>query len=79
MKENSKKYRPDVPIIFRMESGFFDQKIFELCEQRMDMSKKDKNKEVQKETKKEVSGDSSSNDRSCCYVVDRCGCYVDPC
>jgi hypothetical protein len=28
-----KKYRPDVPIIFRMDSGFFDQKIFELCEQ----------------------------------------------
>jgi len=43
------------------------------------MSKKDKNKEVQKETQKEASGESSSNDRSCCYVVDRCGCNVDPC
>ena len=28
-----KKYRRDVPIIFRMDSGFFDQKIFEVCEQ----------------------------------------------
>jgi hypothetical protein len=28
-----KKYRQDVPIIFRMDSGFFDQKIFKLCEQ----------------------------------------------
>lgn len=27
-----KKYRPDVPIIIRMDSGFFDQKIFKLCE-----------------------------------------------
>ena len=27
-----KKYRPDVPIVFRMDSGFFDQKIYELCE-----------------------------------------------
>jgi hypothetical protein len=27
-----KKYRSDVPIIIRMDSGFFDQKIFELCE-----------------------------------------------
>lgn len=28
-----KKYRQDVPIIIRMDSGFFDQKIFELCEE----------------------------------------------
>ena len=27
-----KKYRQDVPVIIRMDSGFFDQKIFELCE-----------------------------------------------
>jgi hypothetical protein len=27
-----KKYRDDVPIIIRMDSGFFDQKIFSLCE-----------------------------------------------
>ena len=27
-----KKYRSDVPIIIRMDSGFFDQKIFDLCE-----------------------------------------------
>jgi hypothetical protein len=27
-----KKYRSDVPIIIRMDSGFFDQKIFRLCE-----------------------------------------------
>lgn len=27
-----KRYRPDVPIIIRMDSGFFDQKIFEVCE-----------------------------------------------
>jgi hypothetical protein len=26
------KYRSDVPIIIRMDSGFFDQKIFDLCE-----------------------------------------------
>jgi hypothetical protein len=26
------EYRGDVPIIIRMDSGFFDQKIFELCE-----------------------------------------------
>ena len=28
-----KIYRIDVPIIIRMDSGFFDQKIFELCEE----------------------------------------------
>ena len=28
-----KQYRPDVPIIIRMDSGFFDQKIFNLCEE----------------------------------------------
>ena len=27
-----KQYRTDVPIIIRMDSGFFDQKIFEICE-----------------------------------------------
>jgi hypothetical protein len=27
-----KQYQKDVPIIIRMDSGFFDQKIFELCE-----------------------------------------------
>jgi len=27
-----KQYRQDVPIIIRMDSGFFDQKIFKLCE-----------------------------------------------
>ena len=27
-----KQYRQDVPIIIRMDSGFFDQKIFNLCE-----------------------------------------------
>ena len=27
-----RQYRPDVPIIIRMDSGFFDQKIFKLCE-----------------------------------------------
>jgi hypothetical protein len=27
-----KKYRADVPIIIRIDSGFFDQKIFSLCE-----------------------------------------------
>lgn len=27
-----KQYRADVPVIIRMDSGFFDQKIFELCE-----------------------------------------------
>lgn len=27
-----KHYRPDVPIIIRMDSGFFDRKIFNLCE-----------------------------------------------
>jgi hypothetical protein len=30
--KNRKKYRSDVPIIIRMDSGFFDQKIFDLCE-----------------------------------------------
>lgn len=28
-----KKYRADVPIIIRMDTGFFDQKIFKLCEE----------------------------------------------
>jgi len=28
-----KHYRPEVPIIIRMDSGFFDQKIFKLCEE----------------------------------------------
>lgn len=28
-----KSYRKDVPIIIRLDSGFFDQKIFELCEE----------------------------------------------
>ena len=27
-----KKYRPDVPIVLRMNTVFFDQKIFEICE-----------------------------------------------
>ena len=27
-----KQYRADVPVIIRMDSGFFDQKIFEICE-----------------------------------------------
>jgi hypothetical protein len=27
-----RQYNPDVPIIIRMDSGFFDQKIFKLCE-----------------------------------------------
>lgn len=24
-------------------------------------------------------GDARQRERSCCYVVDSCGCYVDPC
>ena len=28
-----RQHRPDVPIIIRMDSGFFDQKIFNLCEE----------------------------------------------
>jgi hypothetical protein len=28
-----KSYRSDVPIIIRIDSGFFDQKIFEICEE----------------------------------------------
>jgi len=28
-----KRYEADVPIIIRMDSGFFDQKIFEVCEE----------------------------------------------
>lgn len=32
VKKIRKQYRTDVPIIIRMDSGFFDQKIFELCE-----------------------------------------------
>ena len=28
-----KRYRPDVAIIIRMDSGFFDQKIFKVCEE----------------------------------------------
>ena len=28
-----KSYRKDVPIIIRLDSGFFDQKIFEVCEE----------------------------------------------
>jgi hypothetical protein len=27
-----KHYRAEVPIIVRMDSGFFDQKLFEVCE-----------------------------------------------
>lgn len=33
VKKIRKSYRPDVPIIIRMDSGFFDQKIFEVCEE----------------------------------------------
>jgi len=32
VKKIRKQYRADVPVIIRMDSGFFDQKIFELCE-----------------------------------------------
>lgn len=32
VKKIRKHYRHDVPIIIRMDSGFFDQKIFNLCE-----------------------------------------------
>lgn len=33
VKKIRKKYRQDVPIIIRMDSGFFDQKIFDVCEE----------------------------------------------
>lgn len=33
VKRIRKEYRSDVPIIIRLDSGFFDQKIFEICEQ----------------------------------------------
>lgn len=33
VKKIRNQYRPDVAIIIRMDSGFFDQKIFELCEE----------------------------------------------
>ena len=32
VRQIRKHYRTDVPIIIRMDSGFFDQKIFEVCE-----------------------------------------------
>ena len=32
VKNIRKGYRPDVPIIIRMDSGFFDEKLFSLCE-----------------------------------------------
>lgn len=32
VKKIRKSYRMDVPIIIRLDSGFFDQKIFEVCE-----------------------------------------------
>lgn len=41
------------------------------------MSKKDKDKSIEKTGSKDESG--SSRELDCCYVVDRCGCYVDPC
>jgi len=33
VKKIRKGYDPDVPIIIRMDSGFFDQKLFSLCEE----------------------------------------------
>jgi hypothetical protein len=41
------------------------------------MSKKDKSKAIQKTEEKE--SNDERRERSCCYVVDPCGCYVDPC
>ena len=33
VKKIRKQYRKDIPIIIRMDSGFFDQKIFHVCEE----------------------------------------------
>ena len=33
VKKIRRRFDPDVPIIFRMDSGFFDQKLFKLCEE----------------------------------------------
>ena len=41
----------------------------------------DENKDV-KDIEKSVSdstADDETRDSRCCYVVDACGCYVDPC
>jgi hypothetical protein len=32
-----KRYRQDVPIVIRLDSGFFDQKLFEICESLQDI------------------------------------------
>lgn len=41
------------------------------------MGKEEKSKDI-KEHKEEESTEER-RDRSCCYMVDPCGCYVDPC
>ncbi len=36
-------------------------------------------KDIKKEEKKESEVEKSNSDLRCCYVVDPCGCYVNPC
>jgi hypothetical protein len=41
------------------------------------MSEDTQTKEIEK--KDEEKSVAEDRDSGCCYVVDRCGCYVDPC
>lgn len=43
---------------------------------RFEMSEEKTSKDIQKNEKE---SDDKHVGRSCCYVVDPCGCYVDPC
>lgn len=36
-------------------------------------------KDIKKDETKESKPDTIDTDRRCCYVVDPCGCYVNPC
>ncbi len=42
---------------------------------------KDKDKDIKKKERKGIKGkkEKSQTDASCCYVMDPCGCYVNPC
>lgn len=66
-------------VVLQIKTSPEDVKIYVLQETlwRLHMSKKDKDKKIQKSTESDKSVESS--DRGCCCFIDRCGCYVDPC
>ena len=39
----------------------------------------EKDKDIKKDRKDESSDKNAGSDLCCCYVMDPCGCYVNPC